>query len=131
MTGPGPGTGPAPTGWRPALAPAVSLRHDRVRDADLLVLPERVVVLRGSAAKILRLCDGDRDLDAIVAELRAASPARPSPRTCPPSSTGCVPRAGSGDRRAPPVGPARRAHPRLSAALPLLLQPAGAGPPLP
>ncbi|AGP52971.1 pyrroloquinoline quinone biosynthesis peptide chaperone PqqD [Streptomyces rapamycinicus] len=73
----GPGTGPAPAGWRPALSPAVSLRHDRVRDADLLLLPERVVVLRGSAAKILRLCDGDRDLDAIVAELRSRFPGAP------------------------------------------------------
>ncbi|TMU97293.1 pyrroloquinoline quinone biosynthesis peptide chaperone PqqD [Streptomyces sp. DASNCL29] len=76
-TGLGPGTGPAPAGWRPALAPAVSLRHDRVRDADLLVLPERVVVLRGSAAKILRLCDGDRDLDAIVTELQSRFPGAP------------------------------------------------------
>ncbi|MFE9063627.1 pyrroloquinoline quinone biosynthesis peptide chaperone PqqD [Streptomyces violaceusniger] len=68
---------PAPAGWRPALAPAVSLRHDRVRDADLLVLPERVVVLRGSAARILRLCDGARDLDAIVAELTSRFPGAP------------------------------------------------------
>ncbi|WP_262701191.1 MULTISPECIES: pyrroloquinoline quinone biosynthesis peptide chaperone PqqD [Streptomyces] len=74
---PGPGTPSAPAGWRPALSPAVCLRHDRVRDADLLVLPERVVVLRGSAAKILRLCDGDRDLDAIVTELQSRFPGAP------------------------------------------------------
>ncbi|GAA1256337.1 pyrroloquinoline quinone biosynthesis peptide chaperone PqqD [Streptomyces javensis] len=77
MSGTGPATGPAPAGWRPALSPAVSLRHDRVRDADLLVLPERVVVLRGSAANILRLCDGDRDLDAIVVELQGRFPGAP------------------------------------------------------
>ncbi|BBJ38922.1 hypothetical protein SSPO_016400 [Streptomyces antimycoticus] len=83
-TSPAPDTPPAPdtssavpAGWRPALAPAVSLRHDRVRDADLLVLPERVVVLQGSAAPILRLCDGDRDLDAIVAELMSRFPGAP------------------------------------------------------
>ncbi len=85
-TPPAPGTSPtldtpsapsAPAGWRPALAPAVTLRHDRVRDADLLVLPERVVVLRGSAARILRLCDGNRALDAIVAELTRRFPGAP------------------------------------------------------
>ncbi|MEU1945362.1 pyrroloquinoline quinone biosynthesis peptide chaperone PqqD [Streptomyces sp. NPDC020125] len=76
-TPPAPPAPPAPAGWRPALAPAVSLRHDRVRDADLLVLPERVVVLRGSAARILRLCDGARDLDAIVAELTSRFPGAP------------------------------------------------------
>ncbi|MEU5027638.1 pyrroloquinoline quinone biosynthesis peptide chaperone PqqD [Streptomyces milbemycinicus] len=63
--------------WRPALAPAVHLRHDRVRDADLLVLPERVVVLRGTAGEILRLCDGIRDVDAIVADLAGRFPGAP------------------------------------------------------
>lgn len=67
----------APATWRPALAPAVRLRHDRVRDVDLLVLPERVVVLRGTAGTVLRLCDGARDLDAIVAELAERFPGAP------------------------------------------------------
>jgi pyrroloquinoline quinone biosynthesis protein D len=63
--------------WRPALAPVVHLRHDRVRDVDLLVLPERVVVLRGTAGEILRLCDGSREVDAIVAELAGRFPGAP------------------------------------------------------
>ncbi|MFI0817749.1 pyrroloquinoline quinone biosynthesis peptide chaperone PqqD [Streptomyces sp. NPDC021098] len=67
----------APATWRPALNPAVRLRHDRVRKVDLLVLPERVVVLRGTAGTVLRLCDGDRDLDTIVAELAERFPGAP------------------------------------------------------
>ncbi|MEV0275748.1 pyrroloquinoline quinone biosynthesis peptide chaperone PqqD [Streptomyces sp. NPDC050610] len=63
--------------WRPALVPAAVLRHDAVRDAELLLLPERVVVLRGTAAEILRLCDGDRDVSAIVEELAARYPGAP------------------------------------------------------
>ena len=63
--------------WRPALAPVVHLRHDRVRDVDLLVLPERVVVLRGTAGEILRLCDGARDVEAVVAELAWRFPGAP------------------------------------------------------
>ncbi len=45
------------------------LRRDRVRGGDLLLLPERVVRLNGSAAAILRLCDGRRSVDDIVAQL--------------------------------------------------------------
>lgn len=67
----------APPAWRPALVPAVRLRHDRVREVDLLVMPERVVVLRGTAGTVLRLCDGDRDLDAIVAALSERFPGAP------------------------------------------------------
>ncbi|ADI05214.1 hypothetical protein SBI_02093 [Streptomyces bingchenggensis BCW-1] len=67
----------APPRRPPALAPAVHFRHDRVRDADLLVLPERVVVLRGTAGEILRLCDGIRDVDAIVADLAGRFPGAP------------------------------------------------------
>lgn len=55
--------------WTPALSRSVMLRHDRVRGTDLLLMPERVVVLRGSAGAILRLCDGRREVAAIVAEL--------------------------------------------------------------
>ncbi|MFF4501765.1 pyrroloquinoline quinone biosynthesis peptide chaperone PqqD [Streptomyces sp. NPDC001401] len=63
--------------WRPALSRGVVLRHDRVRDTDLLLLPERVVVLRGSAGPVLRLCDGTRPVDDIVAELGARYPGAP------------------------------------------------------
>ncbi|MER6995646.1 pyrroloquinoline quinone biosynthesis peptide chaperone PqqD [Streptomyces sp. NPDC000410] len=63
--------------WKPVLARSVMLRYDRVRDTDLLVLPERVVVLKGNAGAIVRLCDGERDVDAIVAELAARHPGAP------------------------------------------------------
>ena len=35
--------------WHPVLPPGALLRHDPVRAADVLLLPERVVVLHGSA----------------------------------------------------------------------------------
>ncbi|MFH8607313.1 pyrroloquinoline quinone biosynthesis peptide chaperone PqqD [Streptomyces sp. NPDC018029] len=63
--------------WRPALARSVLLRHDRVRGVDLLVLPERVVVLRGAAGSIVGLCDGERDVADIVAELSERHPDAP------------------------------------------------------
>ncbi|MEV8407877.1 pyrroloquinoline quinone biosynthesis peptide chaperone PqqD [Streptomyces niveus] len=63
--------------WKPVLSRSVVLRHDRVRDTDLLVLPERVVVLRGSAGSVLRLCDGANDVGAIVATLSAQHPGAP------------------------------------------------------
>ncbi|TXS49971.1 pyrroloquinoline quinone biosynthesis peptide chaperone PqqD [Streptomyces sp. uw30] len=63
--------------WRPALRRSVMLRHDRIRGCDLLLLPERVVVLHGAGGQILRLCDGVRDLGAIVAVLTERHPAAP------------------------------------------------------
>ena len=63
--------------WRPALARSVVLRHDRVRGTDLLLLPERVVDLHGDAGGVLRLCDGSRAVDDIVAELGARFPGAP------------------------------------------------------
>ncbi|EPH39717.1 pyrroloquinoline quinone biosynthesis peptide chaperone PqqD [Streptomyces aurantiacus] len=63
--------------WRPVLARSVMLRHDRVRGVDLLLLPERVVVLRGAAGSIVALCDGARDVAAIVAELARRHPDAP------------------------------------------------------
>lgn len=78
VTGTGTGTGTlAGTGWRPALARSVVLRHDRVRQAELLVLPERVVVLSGRAADVLRLCDGHRQVGEIVDALAARFPGAP------------------------------------------------------
>lgn len=65
------------TDWKPALAPSVILRHDDVRDAELLLMPERVVVLTAEAAAIVRLCDGDRTTADIVDELGRAYPDAP------------------------------------------------------
>lgn len=65
------------TDWRPVLAPVIVLRHDRVRGADLLVLPERVVVLTGRAAMVVGLCDGTRSVGGIVDELTECFPGAP------------------------------------------------------
>ena len=64
--------------WRPALSRSVMLRHDHVREPDLLLLPERVVVLRGTAGSVVRLCDGSRAVPEIVAELGERFPGAPA-----------------------------------------------------
>jgi pyrroloquinoline quinone biosynthesis protein D len=63
-----------PAGWRPALARSIVLRYDRIRETDLLLMPERAVQLSGEAGRILRLCDGRRTAEEIVAELAEAFP---------------------------------------------------------
>jgi pyrroloquinoline quinone biosynthesis protein D len=63
--------------WHPALVPAAVLRHDPVRGTDLLVLPERVVVLDGSARTVVSLCDGTRSMRALVEELAGRFPGAP------------------------------------------------------
>lgn len=63
--------------WRPVLSPPVMLRHDPVRASDLLLLPERVVVLRGHAGSVVRLCDGSREVHEIVAALGERFPGAP------------------------------------------------------
>lgn len=63
--------------WRPALAPAILRRHDPVRDRDLLLLPERVGVLTGSAGTVVGLCDGSRSVREIVDELTERFPDAP------------------------------------------------------
>jgi pyrroloquinoline quinone biosynthesis protein D len=58
-----------PAGAVPRLAPGALVRHDRVRDEDQLLMPERVVRLNASGAAILRACDGHRTVEDIVAAL--------------------------------------------------------------
>ena len=50
----------------PRLAPHVRLQFDARREQWVLQAPERVVVLDGIAADILRRCDGTRSRDAIL-----------------------------------------------------------------
>ncbi len=54
---------------RPRLARHVRLSFDRARQRPILLLPETVVVLNGSGADILGLCDGQRTVADVVAEL--------------------------------------------------------------
>lgn len=77
-------TTPSGTDWRPALAPAIVRRHDPVRDADLLLLPERVGVLTGSAEAVVGLCDGNRSVHDIVGELAERFPGAPVAADVPP-----------------------------------------------
>lgn len=63
--------------WCPSLAPALALRHDSVRGTDLLVMPERVVVLQGHAGAVVGLCDGTRTVPGIVGELAGRFPGAP------------------------------------------------------
>ncbi|MFJ1608047.1 pyrroloquinoline quinone biosynthesis peptide chaperone PqqD [Streptomyces sp. NPDC088253] len=63
--------------WRPVLARHVMLRHHPVRATDLLLMPERVVMLRGHAGNVVRLCDGGREVPEIVAELAERFPGAP------------------------------------------------------
>lgn len=69
-----------PSAWCPALTPSTALRHDPVREADLLLMPERVVVLKGMAARILRACDGSTPVERIVSDLSTAFPGAPVAR---------------------------------------------------
>jgi pyrroloquinoline quinone biosynthesis protein D len=54
---------------RPRLPRGVKLRHDDVRGRWTLLAPERIFEVDATAATVLQLCDGERDLAGIVAEL--------------------------------------------------------------
>jgi pyrroloquinoline quinone biosynthesis protein D len=58
-------------GDRPRLARHVRLTYSETRRQHVLQLPETVVVLHGTGADILALCDGRRTVAEIVAELGA------------------------------------------------------------
>ena len=54
---------------RPCLARGVRLRGDPVTKEAALLYPEGVLLLNGTAAAVVELCDGNRTLDEIVAAL--------------------------------------------------------------
>lgn len=54
---------------RPRLPRGVRLRHDKARNQWVLLAPERLLMPDETAIEILRLCDGERSVGAIVAEL--------------------------------------------------------------
>ena len=56
---------------RPALAPGVRMQVDKVTGELVLLYPEGVLELNGTAHAILNLCNGATTLDEIVAALSA------------------------------------------------------------
>jgi len=68
---PAPAAPPAlPDTARPRLGPHLRLRFDRSRGKHVLLGPESVIVLNGTGADVVGLCDGSRTVAAIVDELR-------------------------------------------------------------
>jgi pyrroloquinoline quinone biosynthesis protein D len=55
---------------RPHLARQVRMEWDPVRERQVLLAPEGVLVLNQTGATILGLCDGERTVVEIVEELR-------------------------------------------------------------
>jgi len=55
---------------RPRLAPHVRLSYDQARQRYVLLTPETVTLLNGTGAAILELCDGERTVADIQAELQ-------------------------------------------------------------
>ncbi|CAN5802406.1 hypothetical protein BH20ACT11_BH20ACT11_01220 [soil metagenome] len=55
---------------RPHLARRVRMQWDSVRERQVLLAPEEVLILNQTGATILGLCDGERTVVEIVEELR-------------------------------------------------------------
>lgn len=56
---------------RPRLTTRARLQRDTVREKQVLLVPEGVLVLNTTASAILALCDGQRSVSAIAADLSA------------------------------------------------------------
>ena len=59
---------------RPKLVGHSVLRFDPVRKREVLLLPERIVLLNDSSAAVLRLCDGQRTVTQLIAALEQQFP---------------------------------------------------------
>ena len=55
-----------PATWRPRLSPKARLRWDRVENRYMLVFPEAALLLNETAPEILKLCDGEHTVEAMV-----------------------------------------------------------------
>ena len=58
-------------GVKPRIGPGFRLQWEPAQDCHVLLYPEGMVKLNPSAGEILKRCDGERDLAAIVADLEA------------------------------------------------------------
>ena len=57
---------------RPRVGAGFRLQWEPAQDCHVLLYPEGMVKLNGSAGEIMKRCDGQRDLTAIVGDLETA-----------------------------------------------------------
>jgi pyrroloquinoline quinone biosynthesis protein D len=57
---------------RPRIGGGFRLQWEPAQDCHVLLYPEGMVKLNGSAGEIMRRCDGERSIAAIVGELETA-----------------------------------------------------------
>jgi pyrroloquinoline quinone biosynthesis protein D len=57
---------------QPRIGPGFRLQWEAAQNAHVLLYPEGMVKLNGSAGQIMQRCDGERSVAAIVADLEAA-----------------------------------------------------------
>ena len=57
---------------RPRIGAGFRMQWEPAQDCHVLLYPEGMVKLNGSAGEIMKRCDGERDIEAIVAELETA-----------------------------------------------------------
>jgi len=55
---------------RPGINPVFLFRWEEQEQAFLLLYPEGIIKLNDSAGNILQLCDGEKTLEVIIAELK-------------------------------------------------------------
>jgi pyrroloquinoline quinone biosynthesis protein D len=56
----------------PRIGPGFRLQWEPAQDCHVLLYPEGMVKLNGSAGEIMKRCDGARSVDVIVGELETA-----------------------------------------------------------
>jgi pyrroloquinoline quinone biosynthesis protein D len=57
---------------KPRVGPGFRLQWEPAQECHVLLYPEGMVKLNGSAGEIMKRCDGERDVAAIVADLEQA-----------------------------------------------------------
>ena len=56
----------------PRVGPGFRLQFEPAQECHVLLYPEGMVKLNGSAGEIMKRCDGQRSIEAIVADLEQA-----------------------------------------------------------
>jgi len=64
------------TSTKPRIGTGFRMQWEPAQNCHVLLYPEGMVKLNGSAGEIMKRCDGERSIDAIVGELETAFEAK-------------------------------------------------------